>query len=151
MGAAHWHHQTEITTPRRWLRSHHCCGLPRLNHAAGQWRRSAYRANVLVGYPQPSPQLGANAAEQQNPIAVVVQQLQQPVLQSFSLGSVAPVADQIHSATQFADADRRGGQRPILMARFRKKVLTPGFARSPLRASLITWVSTKYIYVPVPA
>lgn len=51
-------------------------------------------------------------------IAIVQQQLYQLLLQRFGLGPITAMADQINATPQFADADRREKQRPILLACF---------------------------------
>jgi hypothetical protein len=100
--------------------------------------RGCFRG-AAEGHPQPSPQLSGIAVEPQHLCAIVLQQLYQLLLQRFGLGPITAMADQIHATPQFADADRREKQRPILLVCFGEKSPYAREARSPLRASLIHW------------
>jgi len=58
---------------------------------------------------------------------------------------VAASANELDAATQFADGHRRDKSESAGLDDLFEEAITPLFAPSPLRASLMTFVSIKYI------
>jgi hypothetical protein len=81
--------------------------------------------------------------EVQDVLPVAIEDAVQPGFQGQCLLGIATMTDELDTASKFTDRDDGQEEGIPTVCRLPEEAMTPGFARGPLRASLMTLVSIK--------